>query len=44
MAQGRYRLDEMAKVGSILRGDRKLLWEEDWGLEEKKNGERRNGF
>lgn len=27
----------MAKVGRIVRAGRKLLWEEDWGLEEKKN-------
>lgn len=35
VAEGRYGLNEMAEVGSILRGGRKLLWEEDWSLKEK---------
>lgn len=39
VAESRYRLNEMAKVGSIVRGGRKLLWEEDWGLEENHYGE-----
>lgn len=38
VAEGRCGLNEMAKVGSILRGGRKLLWEEDWDLKEKKMG------
>lgn len=39
VAESRYRLNEMAKAGSIVRGGRKLLWEENWGLEENNNRE-----